>query len=189
MASVFHTFGLKQLIYESTRVTLDTASLIDHIADSNPENISDSAILRVTLSDHCAVHCIRKLMGSCKRQRRTITSKEMKNFDISQINSKQLVDLSDNVSTAVNNFTYLLSTFIEKHPPLRTICVSDKVTPWLTREYKKLSRSGDKRKTAAVEHKSSILISCYRQMRIKVNNLNKCNVLLLLCITLDHSHR
>ena len=135
--------------------------------DSNPENISDSAILRVTLSDHCAVHCIRKLMGSCKRQRRTITSKEMKNFDISQINSKQLVDLSDNVSTAVNNFTYLLSTFIEKHPPLRTICVSDKVTPWLTREYKKLSRSGDKRKTAAVEHKSSILISCYRQMRIK----------------------
>ena len=104
---------------------MDTASFVDHIAVSKPENISDSGILRVTLSDHYAVYCIRKFMGSFKRQRKTITSRKMKNIysdkflsDISQINWKQLDDLSENVNTAVNNFTYLLSTVIEKHAPV-----------------------------------------------------------------------
>ena len=108
MASGFDTIGLKQLINEPTRVTVDTASLIDHTADSKSENISDSGILRVTHSDHYAMYCTRKFMGSFKRQRKTITSRKMKNFDndkflsdISQINWKQLVDLSDNVNTAV----------------------------------------------------------------------------------------
>ena len=75
--------------------------------------------------------------------------------------------------TAVNNFTYLLSTVIEKHAPLRTMSVSDKVTPWLTTEFNRLAHSRDKLKTASVKHKSSILMSCYRQTRNKVNNLNK----------------
>ena len=77
------------------------------------------------------------------------------------------------VSSIVDNFTYLLSTVIEKHAPLRTMGVSNKVTPWLTTEFKKFARSRDKLKTAAVKHKSSILMSCYRQMRNKVNNLIK----------------
>ena len=125
MAPAFDTIGLKQLIYKPARVTVDTASFVDHIAVSKPENISDSGILRVTLSDHYAVYCIRKFMGSFKRQRKTITSRKMKNIysdkflsDISQINWKQLDDLSENVNTAVNNFTYLLSTVIEKHAPV-----------------------------------------------------------------------
>ena len=125
MASVFDTIGLKQIINEPTRVTVETASFIDHIAVTKPESISDSGILRVTFSDHYAVHCIRKFMGCFERQRKTIHSRKMKNFDydkflsdVCQINWKQLVDLSGNVNTAVNNFTYLLSTVIEKHDPL-----------------------------------------------------------------------
>ena len=96
-------------------------------------------------------------MGFFKRQRKAISSRKVKNLhsdkflsDISQINWKRLVDLSDNVSTAVNNLTNLLSTFIEEHAPLRTMFVSDKVTPWLTTESKKLARSRDKLKTAVV---------------------------------------
>ena len=51
--------------------------------------------------------------------------------------------------------------------------VSDKVTPWLTTEFKKLARSRDKLKIAAVKNKSSILMSSYRHLRNRVNNLNK----------------
>ena len=70
MAAIYDTFGLAQLIQEPTRVTLDTATLIDHIATSHPENIPESGVLKIALSDHYAVYCIRKLMGSFKRQQK-----------------------------------------------------------------------------------------------------------------------
>ena len=66
MAAIFDTLGLKQLIKEPTRVTLNSATLIDHIAVSNPEGIPESGIIKVALSDHYAVYCIRKFMGSFK---------------------------------------------------------------------------------------------------------------------------
>ena len=40
-------------------MTLNTASLIDHIAVSSLENIHESGVLGVALSDHYAVYCIR----------------------------------------------------------------------------------------------------------------------------------
>ena len=42
MAAIYDTFGLAQLIQQPTRVTLDTATLIDHIATSHPENVPES---------------------------------------------------------------------------------------------------------------------------------------------------
>ena len=80
MAAIFDTLGLKQLIEEPTRLTLNSATLIDHIAVSNPENISESGTIKAARSDHYAVYCIRKFMGSFKRQRKTISSRKMKNF-------------------------------------------------------------------------------------------------------------
>ena len=68
MASAFDTFGLKNLTNEPTRVTLQPAPLIDHIAVSNPENIPDSGISRVTLRDNYAVYCIREFMCSLTAQ-------------------------------------------------------------------------------------------------------------------------
>ena len=67
MAAIFDTFGLQHLIKEPTRVTLNTASFIDHIAVSNPENIPEPGVLRVAFSDHYAVYYIRKFMSSIKR--------------------------------------------------------------------------------------------------------------------------
>ena len=116
-------------------MTLSTVALIDHIAVSSSENIPESGILRVALSDHYAVYCIRKFMGSIKKQRNTIISRKMKNSnsikfssDISQINRDHLVALSEIVNTAVEKFIYLLSIVNEKHAPLLTMTVPDKVT-------------------------------------------------------------
>ena len=44
MSAIFDTLGLQQLIEEPTRVTLNTASLIYHIAVSSPENIPESGV-------------------------------------------------------------------------------------------------------------------------------------------------
>ena len=75
---IYDTFCLAQLIQEPTRVTLDTATLIDHIAYSHPENIPESGVLKIALSDHYAVYCMRKFMGSFKRQQKTITTSHQK---------------------------------------------------------------------------------------------------------------
>ena len=45
------------------RETLHTSTLIDHVAVSDPRNIVDSGILKITMSDHYMVFCIRKFRG------------------------------------------------------------------------------------------------------------------------------
>ena len=72
---------MTQLIKEPTRVTLDSLTLIDHIATTNCNNIAESGVLEISLSDHYLVYCIRKLRGGVKRQHRYITSRQLKNFN------------------------------------------------------------------------------------------------------------
>ena len=47
MDSIYDMFGLAQLIQEPTRVTLDTATLIDHIATSHPETFLNPEFLKL----------------------------------------------------------------------------------------------------------------------------------------------
>ena len=63
MAAIYYTFSLAQLIQEPTRVTFNPATLIDHIATSHPEDIPESGVLKIALTDHYAVNCIRKIYG------------------------------------------------------------------------------------------------------------------------------
>ena len=119
-------------------------------------------------------------MGTFKRQQKIITTGEMKNFvnssflfDLSQIDWDLLVESSNDVNEAVEKWSALLSLIIEKHAPMRTIKVSDKLTPWLTIDFKKLARSRDELKISAVKNKSYILMNSYKHVRNKVNNIGK----------------
>ena len=114
MASIYDTFGLTQLIKDPTRETWDTATLIDHVASIHPQNIPESGVLKVALSDHYAVYCIRKYMGTFKRQQKIITTRKMKNFDqnsflfdLSQVDWNQIVESSTNVNEAVGKWSAL----------------------------------------------------------------------------------
>ena len=154
------------------RETLNTATLIDYVASTHPENIPESGVLREAISDHYAVYCIRKYMGTFKRQQKIITTRKM-NVDLSQVDWDILFESSADVNEAVEKWSSLLSLIIEKHAPMRTIKVSDKLTPWLTTDFRKLARSRDKLKTSAIKNKSSILMNSYKHVRNKVNNLGK----------------
>ena len=56
---LYDLFGMTQLIKEPTRVTLDSSTLIDHIATTNCNNIAESGVLEICLSDHHLAHRIR----------------------------------------------------------------------------------------------------------------------------------
>ena len=67
ISSLYELFSFKQLIEEPTRVTLDTATIIDDIATTSPRNIIKSGVLEVSLSDHYMVYCIRKFNGAVEK--------------------------------------------------------------------------------------------------------------------------
>ena len=59
MCNLYGLFSLKQLIEEPTRVTLNTSTIIDHIATTCARNITKSGVHEVSLSDHFMVYCVR----------------------------------------------------------------------------------------------------------------------------------
>ena len=68
MIDLYEEYGLKQLIKEPTRETLRTSTLIDHVAVSEPRNIVDSGVLKIAMSDHYMVYCVRKFRGAWRKQ-------------------------------------------------------------------------------------------------------------------------
>ena len=54
------THSLEQIITRPTRITDQTATLIDHILTNSPDKVSQSGIIDLGLSDHYLIYCTRK---------------------------------------------------------------------------------------------------------------------------------
>ena len=175
-----HSLSFTELIEEPTRVTCETATVIDHIATTCPINISKSGILRPALSDHFMVYCIRKLNESISKNHKSIKTRSMKNFseevflrDVASIDWEQALGFSGDANLLVQQFSNVFSQVIEKHAPLRQIHVSEKHCPWINSDLKNLIRTRDRLKRSAVKHKSQHLMNSYKQYGNRVNALNK----------------
>ena len=75
-------------------------------------NIADSGLYKTCLSDHCLVYCVRKLHGGVKRERKYITSRQLKNFDeaaflsdLSEVDWEGLALHAQDIDEAVNGWT------------------------------------------------------------------------------------
>ena len=179
LREIYDLFGFRQLIEEPTRITLHSSSLIDHIATSEYRNISESGVIKTSLSDHFLIYCIRKFRGGVKRQHKCITSRQLKNFDkttflsdLSEVNWEEIIANASDSDDAVRGWTTIFSLILDKHAPNLTRRVSDKYTPWLNSEFFQLAKTRDKLKIQAVKSKSTLLMDCYKQIRNRVNKLN-----------------
>ena len=54
------THSLEQIITRPTRITDQTATLIDHILTNSPDKVSRSGVIDLGLSDHDLIYCTRK---------------------------------------------------------------------------------------------------------------------------------
>ena len=179
LRELYDIFGMSQIINEPTRVTIDTSTLIDHIATTNLINIADSGVYRISLSDHYLVYCVRKLRGGAKREHKYITSRQLKNFnkeaflsDLSEVDWEGLVSQAQDIEDAVRSWTQIFSLVLEKHAPTLRRRVSDRFSPWLNSDYFKMIKTRDKLKIKAVRNGSKLLMQSYKQIRNKANNLN-----------------
>ena len=179
MADIYELFSFKQLVEEPTRVTLETATLIDHIATTCARNIVKTGVHEVSLSDHFLVYCIRKFNGAVEKGHKRIKTRSMKHFkedeflsDVSDICWEQFFQQTDNINTLVDDWSTLFALIIEKHAPLREMRVSEKHCPWINKDLKSLMKTRDRLKKAALKSKSTILMDAYRQARNKANSVN-----------------
>ena len=99
-------------------------------------------VLKICLSDHYLVYCVRKLRGSVKHQHKYITSRQLKNFnqeafllDLSEVDWEALVANAQDIDDAVRKWTQLFALILEKHAPTLRRRVSDRYTPWLNADY------------------------------------------------------
>ena len=80
LSNVYDLFSFKQLIQEPTLEDLGSRAIIDHIATNFERNIGYHGVIRVSMSAHCLVYCIRKLNRDLKRDHKIITTRAMKRF-------------------------------------------------------------------------------------------------------------
>ena len=171
-------YQLSQLINEATRVTEQTATLLDHIATNKPENISCSGVIHTGMSDHSLILSIRKIniVKKDKGKQNTINIRNMKNFneehfltDLGNQPWEYLYYFWENTDQTWDIWKELFLEILNKHAPLQSKKVSSNKIPWLTSAIKSLMYERDKLKRKAVIRSLETDWKNYKQMRNKVN--------------------
>ena len=134
--------GLDQLIQSPTRVTKESATLIDHIYSNI--NISEihSGIIQSDVSDHFTVFAIFKNLAKVQSSKKIIQYRCYKKYDINVFREDlaaynwEMVYNSKDVNTAYLNFCSSFSNLCNKHAPLVTKQLGKKKSakkPWISR--------------------------------------------------------
>ena len=132
------TFGLNQIIDKSTRSTLNTSTLIDHIlTNSNiKEKISHQGVISTGMSDHDFIFCIRKTKANKSGTHNTISIRTYKRYSkgllLDKINQKELPNYStfESIDDAYNNLTAALQDIVNDITPVKDIRVKGNTKPW-----------------------------------------------------------
>ena len=73
-------YQYEQLIKDPTRVTKDSASLIDHFYTTKPDYIASSGVKIITITDHYLIYGVRKFQAT-KQPPRIIEYRDFKQFN------------------------------------------------------------------------------------------------------------
>ena len=149
---VITNFDVQQYVTEYTRVTENTASLIDHIYVSNDLKVVNCTVVKSGLSDHYIPFAVlnTKLTppsDSLSGQHKLISYRNYKNFDNVKLSNDLMVakwhdvnlGICDDISIAISSFVSEFTSIVDKHIPLVQKRVKRIKQPgWITPELLKL---------------------------------------------------
>ena len=102
LKTLYKEYQFKQIIKNSTRVTNQSSTLIDHFATNRPARITDCGSLVVDFSDHDMVFSMRKISGNLKKEPKIIRSRQLKHYkpesfreDLATADWKSLMEIED----------------------------------------------------------------------------------------------
>ena len=171
---LYDAYQFSQLITDYTRVTDRSKTLIDHLLSNEPQNIVDSGVIKICISDHYLIYGIRKFQ-TIKSEPKYIESRRMKNFDaqlfVSDLQNAPwgLINECNDTNEMVSIWEKIFTDILDIHAPLRKQRVKNKASPWLTSEIKKLMHKRDYLKKKSISNKSKATFEAYKRVRNKIN--------------------
>ena len=174
LQSLYEIYQMSQLISEATRVTKQSATLIDHLATNKPEKISSSGVIHTGISDHSLIFAIRKINITIKEKERTIEIRNMKKFnkelfltDLANQPWEYLYFFGNNPDVTWEIWKELFLEVLNKHAPIQSKKVKTHKIPWLTCDIKAMIVKRDKLKKIAIMSGLETDWKNYRQIRNK----------------------
>ena len=168
-------YQLKQFINEPTRVTSTSATLIDLILTNTPENILQSGVIHLGISDHSLVYALRKF-SLPKSLPKYKDVRNFKNFNENQfmvdvmLMSWELVYQYNDPNLCWQVWKDLFLQALDRHAPIQRRRLKSNPIPWLTPEIKKLMQVRDWHKKHAIKHNSCAHWELYKKLRSKFNS-------------------
>ena len=124
------------MIDHPTRITDSTSSLLDVALVTNPENISQSEVVHVGISDHSLIYACRKLSFSySKNQSKVNRSRDFKNYVQRNFNLDLDIALSnidwdiDDPNRLSENFKTTFNYVADVHAPTKSRRVRSQKAP------------------------------------------------------------
>ena len=152
--NLIQLFDLRQLVIEPTRVTPTTATIIDHVYSSHPENIIECFTSTFSISDHYPICFTRKV--NCKIPKTdhiTSTYRSFKHFDESLFLNDLEMDIASFTTTHssldedFSSWYSIIMSNLDKHAPMKCKRVKTKRLPdWFTPEITQLQKLRDQSK-------------------------------------------
>ena len=118
-------YSLTQLIKCPTRITCNTATLLDHICTNTPEKITQSGIFDIAISDHLMIYCTRKILKNKYDNHKYVKQRNFKNYNIDEfvknLNSSRFpnYEIFLNVNEAYDNFMEKLMNVVNTSAPIK----------------------------------------------------------------------
>jgi len=175
---LIEVFQFDQAITQPTRITPNSETLIDVALTNCPENIMNSGVVHVGISDHSLIYVCRKI-SFVKTQPKLIESRNYKNYNPGHFN-RDLDNLLNQYTWESNDpdvlwfqFKFVFNKVADIHVPLRSRKVRNKYSPWLNDYIRKQINSRDCLRKKAVKTKSTYFHNAYKKARNKVNKMIK----------------
>ena len=182
---LMNIFNLNQIIDKATRVTESSETLLDHIYVNNNENICQSGVIELGISDHYMTYCTRKVTRGQIGKHNKVKIRSMKNYCkdllISKLQSTQwsAVFQSNNINEAWEIFKTIFIQIIDDIAPEKEIRIKVRSEPWMNSEILELIYERDKMlKKANLDKTNKNLRAQYNKLRnivTKTIKLTKSN--------------
>ena len=176
LLNIMDIYGLTQLITEPTRVTQYSRTLIDLCLTNSPDKISNSGVVDIGISDHCAIFLTRKISHFRSFVHKTAEVRQLKNLNEDEflrdlrMNEWNRVSILNNPNEMWNSWKHLLMSVIDKHAPLETKRIRNNRSPWITNELVGEIHKRDFLKKKATSTNDPLIWKEFKDARNKVNN-------------------
>ena len=169
-------FSLHQLIQVPTRITCNSATIIDHILASYPERVTQQGIIDVGLSDHQLIFAQENFLG-LKEARTNIKFRSFKHYSadlsketLTSINFRNYLNFND-TTEAYGDFIQKIMVTTDKVAPTKERRIKHNSQEWFDGEISEAIKNRDKLLKKFKKSRLHIDKELYNAARYKVHKL------------------